>query len=333
MRLGLILPGLGQDDWRDLVGKVRIADELGYARVVGTEAWGVSPIPLLSVLATSTSQIEIGSSIVNNFSRSPGALAQEFAGLDQLSGGRAVLGLGSSGAFVIEHFHGMKFEKPLRRLREYVEIFNTLISGEPLNYEGEIFHMSRDFRLQYDRPRAHIPVYIAAITPKSIRQTGEIADGIIPIHWPKRHFHTLKDQLVEGALAAGRDPSNLTIAVQTHVHILDGTKEAEEWRAARQPLQYYINRMGVFYWQMLTRNGFEAEVAASREAWANRDVEASIAAISEDMVREISVIGPIESVREQLRERADLGADIQMIYMPGGSVAEVGKTLEAMIQG
>ncbi|MEZ4502541.1 MAG: LLM class flavin-dependent oxidoreductase [Dehalococcoidia bacterium] len=330
MRLGLIA-GMGED-WRETLEKVRIAEDLGYERVVGTEAWSLSPVPWLSVLAANTSKIEIGSSILNCFSRTPAALAQEFAAIDQISGGRAILGLGSSGAFVIEHFHGMKFEKPLRRLREYVEIFNTLISGEPLNYQGEIFQMSRDFKLPYDRPRNHIPVYIAAITPKSIRQTGEIADGIIPIHWPRQHFKDLKDQLIEGATAVGRDPSNLTIAVQTHVHILDGTNDEAEWRAARQPLQYYINRMGVFYWQMLTRNGFEAEVAASREAWANRDVEASFAAITEEMVREIEVIGPIESVREQLQERAALGADIQMLHMPNGSVAEVGKTLEAMIK-
>jgi alkanesulfonate monooxygenase SsuD/methylene tetrahydromethanopterin reductase-like flavin-dependent oxidoreductase (luciferase family) len=330
MRLGLVT-GMGAD-WRETLEKVRIAEDLGYERVTGTEAWGPSTLPWLTILATNTSKIDVGSSIVNCFSRTPAALAQEFSALDEISGGRAVLGIGSSGAYVIEQFHGLKFEKPLRRLREYVEIFNTLISGEPLNYEGEIFHMDRSFRLQYDRPRDHIPVFIAAITPKSIRQTGEIADGIIPIHWPKRQFAALREQLAEGALAAGRDPSTLTIAPQTNTYVLDGTNDEETWRAARQPLQYYINRMGVFYWQMLSRNGFEAEVEASRAAWAERDAEGSFNAISEDMVREIQAIGPIESVREQLHERSDLGADLQMLHMPPGDTAQVGKTLEALIK-
>ena len=330
MRLGL-LTDMG-DDWRETLEKIKIAEDLGYERVCDSESWTTSPLPWLTLLAANTSKIEIGTSILNCFSRTPAALAQEFAVIDQLSQGRALLGLGSSGAFVIEHFHGLPFKRPLRRLRESVQLFNMLIAGEPLNYEGEIFQMSRGFRLQGTRYRDHIPVYIAGITPKSIFQTGEIADGIIPIHWPKQHFETLRAGLAEGASAAGRDVSGLTIAPQVHLSILDGTDDEAKWHAARQPLQYYINRMGVFYWQMLTRNGFEAEVAASREAWANRDVEGSFNAITDEMVSEIQVIGPIESVREQLQERSALGADVQVLYMPQGSVAEVGKTLEALVR-
>jgi alkanesulfonate monooxygenase SsuD/methylene tetrahydromethanopterin reductase-like flavin-dependent oxidoreductase (luciferase family) len=330
MRLGL-LTGMG-DNWHKTLEKVKIAEDLGYSRVSAAESWGPSPIPWLTILATNTSKIEIGTSILNCFSRTPAAIAQEFIALDQLSKGRMVLGLGSSGAFVIEHFHGLPFKKPLRRLREYVEVFNMIVSGEPLEYEGEIFQMSRGFKIRDSRYRDHIPVYIAGITPKSIFQTGEVADGIIPIHWPKQHFETLRGQLAEGAVAAGRPDTDITIATQVHMQILDGTRDEEQWRDARQPLQYYINRMGVFYWQMLSRNGFEAEVTASREAWANRDAEGSMNAISDDMVREIEVIGPIESVREQLQERSALGADIQMLHMPQGSPAEVGKTLEALMR-
>jgi alkanesulfonate monooxygenase SsuD/methylene tetrahydromethanopterin reductase-like flavin-dependent oxidoreductase (luciferase family) len=330
MRLGL-LTQMG-DNWRETLEKVKIAEDLGYERVTGSEAWGPSPIPWLTILATNTTNIEIGTSILNCFSRTPSALAQDFVALDQLSEGRMVLGLGSSGAFVIEHFHGLPFKKPLRRLREYVEVFNMILAGEPLDYEGEVFQMSRSFKIQGTRYRNHIPIYIAGITPKSIFQTGEVADGIIPIHWPKQQFETLRSQLGEGATAAGRDVANLTIATQVHMQILDGTRDEEQWEDARQPLQYYINRMGVFYWQMLSRNGFEAEVTASRKAWANRDADGSRAAISDDMVREIEVIGPIESVREQLQERSALGADIQMLHMPQGSVAEVAKTLESLVQ-
>ncbi|MDA0352615.1 MAG: LLM class flavin-dependent oxidoreductase [Chloroflexi bacterium] len=286
-------------------------------------------MPWLGVIASHTSKIELGTSILNCFSRTPATLAQEFSTLDQISEGRAVLGLGSSGEFVIEHFHGLPFSKPLRRLREYVDIFNMLMSGEPLNYEGEIFQMGRGFQLRTNTFRKHVPVYIAAITPRSIRQTGEIADGIIPIHWPQQHFETLRSQLAEGAAVAGRDVSALTIAAQVHLHVLDGSNDEEEWRAARQPLQYYINRMGVFYWQMLSRNGFEAEVAASRAAWAERDAEGSFAAITDEMVREIEVIGSLEEIHEQLQHRSELGADLQMLHMPEGSVADVGKTLEA----
>ncbi|MBM3139897.1 MAG: LLM class flavin-dependent oxidoreductase [Chloroflexi bacterium] len=330
MRLG-VLTGMGRD-WRETLEKVRIAEDLGYEMVCGSEAWGPSLLPWLTLIAANTSKIHVGTSIVNCFSRTPAALAQEFAVLDMLSGGRAMLGIGSSGEFVIEHFHGTPFKKPLRRLREYVEIFNTLIAGEPLNYDGEIFKMGRGFRLEYDRPRDHIPVFIAAITPKSIRQTGEIADGILPIHWPKGRFKELREHLGEGARAAGRDAAALTIAPQTYVFVTDGTNDDEQWRAARQPLHHYINRMGVFYWQMFERGGFEGEVAASKAAWAQRDLEGAIGAISDRMVREIQVIGPLESVREQLAERAAAGADLQMLHMPSGDVRAAGKRLEAMIR-
>jgi alkanesulfonate monooxygenase SsuD/methylene tetrahydromethanopterin reductase-like flavin-dependent oxidoreductase (luciferase family) len=330
MRLGL-LTGMGKD-WRETLEKVRIAEDLGYEMIAGGEAWGAATIPWLAVLAANTTKLTLGTSILNVYSRTPAAIAQEYATLEEISGGRMMLGLGSSGAFVIEHFHGVPFDRPLRRLREYVEIFNMLIAGEPLNYDGQVFKMSRGFRIDYERPRGHVPVYIAGITPKSIRQTGEIADGILPIHWPAQQFEPLRAQLAEAARGVGRDPSALTIAPQTYVFVTDGKNDAEQWAAARRPLQYYINRMGVFYWQMLARNGYEAEVAASRAAWAQRDAAGSMAAISDRMVRDIEVIGPLESVKEQLEERAGLGADLQLLHMPQGSPREVGRLLEAFIR-
>ncbi len=330
MRLG-IRASMGSD-WKQSLEKVQIAEDLGFEMVADGEAWGTSAIPWFTILALNTSKIQIASSILNNFSRTPAALAQDFAVLDQLSDGRMILGLGSSGEFVIEHFHGIKFEKPLQRLREYVEIFNILISGEKLNYDGEIFKMERGFQLAYERPRNKIPVYIAGITPKSIFQTGEVADGIIPIHWPKEHFGTLRSELAAGADAAGRSVDELTIVAQTNTFVLDGDNDEEVWQSARMPLWHYINRMGVFYWQMLERNGFGAEVAASKAAWAERDREGAINAISDEMVRSIEPIGPIESVREQLQERAELGADVQMLYMPPGDPADVGHRLEALIK-
>jgi len=331
MRLGL-LAGPG-DDWRESLEKVRIAEDLGIELVATGEAWGKGSVPWLAALAMNTSKVTIGTSILNTFSRTPAAMAQDFATLEEMSEGRMLLGLGSSGEYVIEGFHGVPFKKPLRRIREYVEIFDILISGEKLNYKGEIFDVQRGFRLDYHRPRTKVPVYVAAITPKSIHQTGQIADGIFPIHWPKRLFKQLRDDLAAGAKDAGREGHAFTIAPYTKTTILDGSEEDEaRWREARQLLQYYINRMGVFYWQMLERNGFAEEVAASRAAWAERDAEGSIAAISDEMVRECQVIGPIDEVSARLRERDEAGADIQMLYMPPGNPAEVGKWLEAVMK-
>ena len=178
-----------------------------------------------------------------------------------------------------------------------------------------------------------MPIYIAAITPKSIVQTGEVADGIFPIHWPKGRFASLRQALSDASTAAGRPGDSVTIAPFTNVYVLDGQNDEALWQAARQPLFHYVNRMGDFYWNMLADNGFEPEVSASREAWRARDRDGAMAAISTDMVREIQVIGPMESVAEQLAERSDAGAELQMVQMPGGSAADAGKRLEALLGG
>jgi len=315
MRLGIVF----QEDYSvpgaldRQIEFVRTADDLGYELICSAEAWGLSALPWLTVMARETRHIRLGTAIINHFSRSPAAIAQEFAALDVISGGRAVLGLGSSGAAVIEGFHGVPFDRPLLRLKEYVDIFKTLIRGDRLHYEGTLFHLDRGFTMDYARPRTDIPVYIASITPRSIRQSAQVADGIIPIHWPKQRFPDLRRDLDEAARAAGRDPSALTIAPHTSVWITDGTNDEAQWRAAREHLSHYINRMGDFYWQMFERQGYEAEVAASRAAFAERDREGAIAAISDRMVRDIDVIGPVESAREQLQERSALGADLQLL--------------------
>ncbi len=138
--------------------------------------------------------------------------------------------------------------------------------------------------------------------------------------------------LAEGARLAARDPAELTIAPNANVFVLDGHDDERKWLDARRPLEHYTNRMGDFYWRTFVEHGFEAEVAASRRAWAERDREGALMAISERMVRSIQVIGSLEEVREQLRERASLGADLQMLYVPPGTPAEAGRLWEALLR-
>ena len=326
MRLGLLAGFSG--DWRDTLEKIKIAEDLGYELVSTGEAWGPSVLPWLTVIAAGTEKIQVGTGILNCYSRSPAAIAQEFATLEMISGGRMICGLGSSGHLVIQGFHGVEFDRPLRRLREYTEIIKMLLSGQRLNYEGEIYTLQRGFRIDYDAQREDVPVYIAAITPRSIQQTGEIADGIYPIHWPKRAFQGLRRQLSGASRDAGRPEDSVTIAPFTNVYVLGEGDDEETWRRARQPLFHYTNRMGEFYWQMLSRSGFESDIAQSRAAWAERDSEGALMAFSEQMVREIQVIGAIGEVRELLQERSAAGAELQMLPMPQGSVSEVGARLE-----
>src|SRR6266436_4997848 len=146
----------GKLDFKAVIERAKIADEAGIHSIWVAEAWGRDAFTMLTLLAEHTRKVHLGTSIVNIYSRTPAALAQHFATLDELSGGRMIIGLGTSGPNVIEHFHGVKFNPPLTRLKEYVDIINTLTAGEPLNYNGKVFRLTRGFTLRFEPPRKHI---------------------------------------------------------------------------------------------------------------------------------------------------------------------------------
>ena len=157
----------GKPDFAGMIARARAADAAGAHSIWVAEAWGRDAFTSLTLLAEHTRRIALATGIVNTYSRTPGALAQHFATLDELSGGRMIIGLGTSGSQVIEHFHGVPFNPPLTRMREYVEVINRLIAGEPLNYDGKLFKLSRGFTLRFEPPRKHIPVWIASLNRKA----------------------------------------------------------------------------------------------------------------------------------------------------------------------
>ncbi len=160
----------------------------------------------LTLLAEHTRKVLLGTNIVNIYSRTPGALAQHFATLDGLSNGRMIIGLGTSGPNVIEHFHGIKFNPAVRRMEETVDIINLLVAGTPLQYEGKLFKLQRGFTLRFDTQRKHIPIFIGAIKRKSLELAARKADGWLPAMIPTSK---LKDAITDFRAmvkAAGRDP-------------------------------------------------------------------------------------------------------------------------------
>src|SRR6266545_4645009 len=150
----------GPMDYDQALARVRLADEAGVDTAWVAEAWGRDCFTMLALMARETQRIHLGTGIVNTYSRTPAALAQHFATLDELSGGRMIIGLGTSGPQVIEHFHGVKFNPPLTRMKEYVEIINTLMRNEPLKYSGKLFNLQRGFTLCFTPVRNHIPIYL-----------------------------------------------------------------------------------------------------------------------------------------------------------------------------
>lgn len=320
-------------EWNNIVEKVKLADELGFDSVWLGESWGYELFTSMGDLARVTKRIKIGAGIANIYSRTPGLMAMSAATLDERSGGRIILGLGPSGANVIEHFHGVPFQKPVARTREYVEIIRTLLRGEKLVHQGEFFNLERGFKLRFTPLRADLPIYIAAMGPKNVIQTGEIADGILPVYWPSNKWQELRDQLDKGSQKGGRPAHSALIAPYMTTVLLREDASEEEYKAARAraaaPLAYYIGKMGDYYAQMLTRNGFGDDVQAVIDGWKS-GMKTAIGAVSDRMFNATAIIGTPKQVVARLDEWADLGVDQPLMGLPEGLADDAAQQLGAL---
>lgn len=295
----------GNFDMDSIVEQAKVADDAGVHVLNIAEAWGPDALSMLAVVARETNNIQLGTSIINIFSRTPGAMAQHFATLDHISNGRMVIGLGSSGPQVIEHFHGIKFRKPLTRMREYVDIINMLMRAEPLNYAGEFFQLGRGFTMRFDPLRDHIPIHIASITPKSLKQTAEIADGWLPIHLPKDQWKPQTEAMTANIEAAGRNRADFVIRNPTGVRVTEDIEGARQQTAGTTA--FYIARMGDFYYEHFIRMGYADEANAVRRGWEEGGPAGGAAALPEDLVNQLGTAGSVGECIDAMEEAEDAG--------------------------
>ncbi len=315
----------------DLIAIAQLADRLGYHTFFTGESWGRDAFTILTMIACHTQSLRVGTGIVPVFSRSPALIAQTIASLDQISKGRATLGLGSSGRLLIEQWHGQSFEKPVARTREYIQIIRKALAGQPLNYEGQFFHLGR-FRLGAPPLQENIPIYLASLGPRNLELTGQLCDGWLPIWLHHQRLLELKSEIGEAASRSGRDISQITVAPQIICHVAADSDELEETKQqVRAHMAYYIGGMGQYYYNLFCRSGFQDEADASREAWTAGDRPKATAAISEDMLENITVIGDAESCRAKLDRFRSSGADMPGVaFSHGASTAAIQRTLEAL---
>jgi alkanesulfonate monooxygenase SsuD/methylene tetrahydromethanopterin reductase-like flavin-dependent oxidoreductase (luciferase family) len=330
MKLGIvggIAPG---GDWQQSIRTARLADELGYDSLWLGETWGYELFASLSHLAHETERITLGAGIANVFSRSATVIAMGAATLDAQSGGRLILGLGSSGPIVVEKLHGVPFRKPLQRLREYTEVINTLIAGERLDYHGELLQLDQGFRLRINPVRDHIPVYIASLTPRSLKQSGEIADGVLPIYWPGAKFGEMRALLDEASHSAGRPAGSTAIAPYITTALVESEDErAEMRRRARAPIAFYIGRMGNFYAEMLERHGYVEEVDAVRKGWKEGH-DAAAAGVSDEMLDATALVGTVDEIASKLDTWVAAGLDEPLLSCAGADGDKIERTLRAL---
>ncbi len=319
----------GKPDFKGTIERAKIADAAGIHSIWVAEAWGRDAFTLLTLLAEHTKKIQLATSIVNIYSRTPAALAQHFATLDELSEGRMIIGLGTSGPQVIEHFHGVKFNPPLTRMKECVEIINMLVAGTPLNYQGKLFKLSRGFTLRFEPVRKHIPIWIASLNPRSVEFTARQTDGWLPVMIPLSGLKKAIGDFRAIAKEAGRDPASVQVKSPGHVTVTNNPDRARAAHAGT--VAFYAARMGTFYSEQLTRYGFGADVAKIKEAWAAGSAREGTAAVSPKLLSELGYIGGLEGAIERLKAQDEAGVDLHPIEIDASSPAEFEKIVAKLL--
>jgi F420-dependent oxidoreductase-like protein len=303
VNLGYAPPGTNP---AELTPLVRAAEGLGYDSVWAAEAWGTDAVTVLSWLAASTERIKLGAGIMQIPGRTPTNTAMTAATLDLMSGGRFILGLGTSGPQVVEGWHGQPWGKPLERTREYIEIVRTALRREVVQHHGE------HYRIPYDGPgatglgkplklmlrplRADIPIYLAAIGPKNVALAAEIADGWLPIFVDPDRF----DDAFGASLAGARE--GFEIAATVSVLVGDDVQALRD--SLKPTLALYIGGMGAkgrnFYNALMRRYGWEADAERIQELYLGGRQREAIAAVPDELVDAVSLVGPKARIRERL---------------------------------
>jgi F420-dependent oxidoreductase-like protein len=331
MRLGLNIGywGLGMTA-ADQLELVKEAEAAGYDSVWAAEAYGSDAATVLAWLAAQTSRIKIGSAIFQMPARSPAMTAMTAATLDQLSGGRMLLGIGTSGPQVAEGWHGQRFAKQLGRTREYVEILRKALSRERLVYEGETYRLplpdgpGKALKLTIAPVQEQIPIYIASIGPKNTQLTGEIADGWLPIFFSPEHVGQARELLDEGAARAGRslDDGNFDIAPGVNVCIDDDVDRARD--QMRYFIALYVGGMGSrernFYNHLVQRYGFEDAAREIQDLYLDGKKDEAAAAVPPELIDTITLVGPREKVRDRLAVYREAGVGSLVVVPVSGDV-------------
>ncbi len=317
------------------------AERLGYDCAWSAELAGSDPYPLLGWIAGQTTSIALGTAVLQISGRTPVATATGAATLDRMSGGRFRLGLGTSGPQVVEGFYGQPYARPLARTRDYVAVVRMALAGQPLSYRGTTLQLpmpggeATAMPVLASSPGARqVPIYLAAMGPRSIALAGEIGDAWMAIHSPPGYLARARTWLAQGAGRSGRDPGEIDVAVLVCVHVDRDLKTAREM--VRPALAMYVGGMGTrqtnFYHRLATRLGFGAQADLVRQGFLDDRIDDAILAVTDEMVDAMTVCGPPDLVRRRLAEYRDAGASSLIAGLSTPSVRMRREQLEMLAE-
>jgi F420-dependent oxidoreductase-like protein len=323
MRLGATIRRADRDS---MLARARLYEDIGVDVLWAAELYGFDAVSLMGFLAAATSRPQIGSAILPFYSRTPALLAMSAAGVDALSGGRAILGIGSSGPQVIEGFHGIPFDGPVTRVNEIIEICRAVWRRDPLVHDGSHYQiplppgegtgLGKPLKMIDHPVRDRIPIFVAALGPRNVAGTARLADGWIPtIFWPERAGQVWGESLARGR--AQRDPAlaPLEIAASATVALEDDADDADRARdAVRRQLALYLGGMGArdrnFYNDLACRYGLEGAAREVQDLYLAGKRDAAVAAVPDELVDGTTIIGPAGYVRERLAAYREAGVTI-----------------------
>jgi len=306
--------GLTSEDQLEIVQE---AEKLGYDSVWAAEAYGSDTATVLGWLAGQTSTIRLGSGIFQMPGRSAAMTAMTAATLDQISNGRMILGIGSSGPQVSEGWHGVRFGKQLARTRDYVAVLRMALARERLEYSGETLELplpdgpGKALKLTIGTVQEQIPIYIAAIGPKNTQLTGEIADGVIPTLFSPEHVSVMRDELQIGVDRAGNGKTlaDIDIAPTVQVYVSDNMEDARN--LMRPFIGLYVGGMGSreqnFYNQLVRRYGFDDAAQEVQDLYLDGKKDEAMAALPDELIDMVAICGPADHVRERIAAYREAG--------------------------
>jgi len=312
-----------------VVEQAQVADEHGFAYVSMGEVTGWNAVPVLTQIAERTEQVGITNDVFSPYSRSPALLAQTGLTLQEATGGRYRLGVGTSSPAVVEGWHGGSFDRPLRRVREAIDIIREIASGDRVSYNGDIFEVGGH---NYTReiPDAPFKIDVASLGPKSVELAGRFADGWIPQLFTREGLRHRLEDLHRGADLGNRDPDELRVSPLLRCFAHEDGDHARE--QARGMVAFLMGAYGPYYGNSIADQGYPAVVDEVRAAWDERDTDAMAAAVPDDLLEEVVGAGTPEEVRDYVAEYGDIEgvSAVRIGFIDGMSAEQQRITMDAL---
>lgn len=294
---------------------LELMDNSPFTHIFVPEIWGYDTLLQCARMATHASELIFATGIINMYSRSPATMAQAAASIAEQTDDRFILGLGLSGPRVIENWHGLKYDQgsPMRRTREYIEIIRLAFSGEPVNYQGELFKL-KGFKLRGFNYPVNVPIYLAAFGKRNVQLAGELADGWLPI-WTS--FPEVESVRTNFETSLSQRSPELTSKPEIAPFIVTCASENEKAAYyARKQLAFYIGNMGTYYARVAREYGFVEEVTKIIQAWQSGEQEIAINAISDPMLDRLAAVGTPDDVRRKYEEFRKKEVTLPVIWLP-----------------